>query len=467
MTIAMSVATAARLVGGRVHGAEAPEGVRFVGLSTDSRTVCPGELFVALKGPNFDGHAFVGLAAEKGAAAALVSAPVAIPLPQLVVGDTIWSLAHLAMLWRSRFTMPVVALTGSNGKTTVKEMLRAIMVAHVGDAHAVLATEGNLNNNIGLPLMLARMGHAHRIAVLEMGMNHLEEIDYLTRLAVPDVALIIMAGTAHIGEVGSREAIAQAKGEIFHGLRHDGVACINLDDRFAGYWRTVLGTHSNRRRVVTFGTHRDAVVRGTLDRAGITLAVAAEEVHVPLNVVGEHNQRNAMAAAAAAHAAGVPLAAIAAGLSRFEGVAGRLRALAGHNAATIIDDTYNANPDSMRAAIDVLAARTDKRILVMGDMGELGQDAAAMHADIGAYAKTRGLPMLLGLGEHTREAVMRFGAGAQHFENVEALISALIPLLSADTTVLVKGSRFMRMERVVAAIAAPGAFPQSAQKGSH
>lgn len=438
------------------HGA-----THFAGVSTDSRTVGAGQLFVALKGPSFDGHQFVARAAERGAAAAMVSTPVDTALPQVVVGDTTWGLAHLAMLWRSRFSLPVMALTGSNGKTTVKEMLRAILVAHAGSEASVLATEGNLNNNIGLPLMMLRLASTHRFAVFEMGMNHVEEIDYLTRLAVPDMALIIMAGTAHIGELGSREAIAQAKGEIFHGLRDDGVACLNIDDRFADYWRGVIGPD---RRVITFGTDLRAIVRGALTADGVTLFAEGKSAHARLQVAGEHNQRNAIAAAAGAFALGVPVDTIASGLTAFAGVAGRLRNVSGHNAATIIDDTYNANPDSMRAAIAVLATKPGKRILVLGDMGELGKDAADMHAEIGRAAAEGGIPVLAALGENARGYVSAFGAGAAHHDSVETLVASLKPRLDADTTVLVKGSRFMRMERVVAGLAAPGAYTQ---KGSH
>ncbi|MCE2990191.1 MAG: UDP-N-acetylmuramoyl-tripeptide--D-alanyl-D-alanine ligase [Burkholderiales bacterium] len=426
------------------------------GVSTDTRTVSKDELFVALRGENFDAHDFVHVAAAQGAFAALVSRPVDVAIPQIVVGDTMWAYGQLAQYWRSRFSVPTVAITGSNGKTTVKEMLRAIMVAHTGDANAVLATEGNLNNNIGVPRMLLRLNAAHRIAVLEMGMNHLHEIDYLSRLAVPDAALIIMAGTAHIGELGSREAIAQAKGEIYAGLRDDGIACVNVDDRFADYWLALIG-NDNRRRIVSFGTHPRAVVRGELAGHGLRLHIDGAREDVNLLVAGQHNQRNAIAAAAGAHALGIPLATIASGLRSFAGVPGRLRTYRGHKGATIIDDTYNANPDSMRAAIAVLAASTDNKVLVLGDMGELGDDAAAMHAEIGQEAKRAGIDTLLATGELAREYVRAFGAGATHAADIDALNALVTAKLSPQTTVLVKGSRFMRMERVVAALVEPSA----------
>jgi UDP-N-acetylmuramoyl-tripeptide--D-alanyl-D-alanine ligase len=285
-----------------------------------------------------------------------------------------------------------------------------------------------------------------------MGMNHLFEIDYLTRLAVPDVALVIMAGTAHIGELGSRQAIAQAKGEIYAGLRDDGVACINIDDQYADYWRRLVGKN---RRIVTFGTALSAEVRGELTQAGLTLHAAGGTVEV----------RNAIAAAAGAFAMGVSLPAIAAGLAEFSGVDGRLRRYVGHNSATIIDDTYNANPDSMRAAISVLENQPGKRLLVLGDMGELGVDAAAMHAEIGKQAKAAQVDGLFVLGELASEYASSFGAGAVHAPSVDALVAALKPTLDASTTVLIKGSRFMRMERVVHALVDPAQIKPA--KGIH
>ncbi len=424
----------------------------FSGVSTDSRSIASGELFVALKGPQFDGHAYVEQAHKRGAAAALVARRLDIGMAQIVVGDTLTAYGQLAQLWRSRFCVPTIALTGSNGKTTVKEMLRSILIAHFGRAEHVLATEGNLNNAIGVPQMMLRLNAQHRAAVFEMAMNHRHEIDYLTRLVVPDVALVIMAGTAHIGLLGSRQAIAEAKGEIYAGLRGDGVACINVDDRFADYWRGLVG---GTRRIVSFGTSPDANVRGVLGTGALTLHADGTSCEVKLQVVGEHNQRNAIAAAAAAVAVNVPLATIARGLAAFRGVEGRLQTWRGHNSATIIDDTYNANPDSMHAAIAVLAQMPGKRLLVLGDMGELGGDAPAMHGDIGAAARAANIDGLYALGDMAREYVCKFGRGAVHAANVEELIATITPHLNAETTVLVKGSRFMKMERVVNALHDP------------
>jgi UDP-N-acetylmuramoyl-tripeptide--D-alanyl-D-alanine ligase len=457
----MTLQDCARKLGAKLVGANPLD--TFRGVSTDSRSIAPKQLFVALKGPNFDGHAYVDQVRERGAAAVLVSQAVRSDVAQMIVGDTMWAYGQLSQYWRSQFQLPVLALTGSNGKTTVKEMLRAILTAHVGSAEGVLATEGNLNNNIGLPQMMLQFDAHHRAAVLEMGMNHLHEIDYLTRLAVPDVALINMAGTAHIGELGSREAIAQAKGEIYAGLRAEGVACINLDDRFAAFWMGLVG----ERRVVTFGTADTAEVRGVLTASGLALFIGAEKADVILQVVGEHNQRNAIAAAAGAHALGVPLAIIARGLANFAGVDGRLRTLHGHNSATIIDDTYNANPDSMRAAIAVLAKKSGRRLLVLGDMGELGVDAPAMHAEIGAEARAAKIDGLYVLGTLAREYATAFGASAVHADSVDSLLAALRPQLDGATTVLVKGSRFMKMERVVDGLLSDAAHASSPAKGIH
>jgi UDP-N-acetylmuramoyl-tripeptide--D-alanyl-D-alanine ligase len=445
MTITMTALAASNKLGARLINGDA----NFIGVSIDSRTVAKGELFIAIKGENFDGHEYVEKAFARGASAALVSREVATTsaTPQIIVGDTILAMGRLAQFWRSQFAIPVVALTGSNGKTTVKEMLRSILLAHVGahESETILATAGNLNNHIGVPLMMMRLNHAHRYAVFEMGMNHLGEIDYLTRLVSPDVALVIMAGTAHIGELGSREAIAEAKGEIFAGLSSQGIAVVNMHDRFGSYWRELAG----QRRVIGFGVNANDDVVGEFSEQSLHIHHAGESVEAHLHVAGEHNQHNALAAAATAIALNIPLQTVRDGLEDFEGVAGRLRAYGGHKDATIIDDTYNANPDSVRAAIDVLAAKPGKRYLVLGDMGELGANAPAMHADIGAYARHAALDGLFALGTLTEQTVIELGRDGWHFESSEDLLEELEKVLAPNVTVLVKGSRFMKMERVV------------------
>ena len=428
--------------------------VAFSGVATDSRAVAPGDLFVALKGERFDGHAFVAQAMARGAAAALVSRRVegGARVPQLIVDDTLAALGRLAAAWRARFVLPVLALTGSNGKTTVKEMLAAILAAHCGGRDDVLATEGNLNNDIGVPLMLLRLREHHRYGVFEMGMNHLGEIDALSRLAAPGVALVNNAHRAHIGMLGTIEAIAQAKGEIYAGLARDGIALVNEDEPFAAYWKGLAAGH----RIVTFGTAASAAVRGLFDDGQVRLVTPLDAFAVRLQVPGEHNARNAIAACAAAFALEIPWRAIQEGLAAFAGTPGRLQSRRGTGGATIVDDTYNANPDSMKAALRVLARASGRRVFVMGDMGELGDAAAALHAEIGAFARGAGIETLLALGPESIHAVEAFGAGATHFATLDALVEAARALAAPGATILVKGSRFMQMERAVERLVAEG-----------
>jgi UDP-N-acetylmuramoyl-tripeptide--D-alanyl-D-alanine ligase len=383
-------------------------------------------------------------------------------LPALVVADTRLALGALGASWRARFDIPLIGVTGSNGKTTVKEMIAGILRAQAAadgydTALAVLATTGNLNNDIGLPLMLLRLHGSHRAAVIEMGMNHPGEIAYLTRLARPTVALVNNAQRAHLAGLGGVAEVARAKGEIFDGLGEGGTAVINADDPFAGLWREM----NAGRRTLAFGLDQPADVRGRaeLKALGSVLSIETPQgaVEATLRVPGLHNARNALAAAAAALAAGVSLAAVSAGLTSFGGVKGRLQARPGVAGAIVIDDSYNANPDSVRAAIDVLAATPGRKLLVLGDMGEIGGQAGQFHDEIGGYAKSQGVDQLFTLGEHSELASRNFGAGGQHFGSVEALLEALVSRLDGDTVVLVKGSRFMRMERVADAVAADNA----------
>ena len=441
----MYLSEAASALNAKLIGAD----TRFDSVGSDSRNIQAGQLFVALKGANFDGNTFAAEAINKGAAAAMVSDAATDARPALVVDDTRLALGELAQYWRSKFSAPVIAITGSNGKTTTKEMLTAILSAATGDAKKVHATYGNLNNDIGLPLTLLKIKPGHQYVVAEMGMNHLGEIDYLTHIAKPDVAVINNAGTAHIGELGSRENIAKAKGEIFAGLQDGGVAVINADNEFAGYWKTL----NANRKMVTFALNQQADITATYqEQAGVSLmdlATPNGKVSFKLKVQGVHNISNALAASATAFALGISNVDIAKGLENFSGVYGRLERKAAMHGAVLIDDTYNANPDSMRAAIDVLAKLAGEKILVLGDMGELGADAKKMHADIGAYAKAAGLIKLYCLGELSAEMVNEFGAGAKHFDSPEAIAREVLPQLDSNSTVLVKGSRFMRMERVV------------------
>lgn len=441
----MHLSEAAIATQGRVIGPD----VLFTAVGTDSRSLVKGQLFVALKGENFDGHAFADQSLRQGAAAAMVSVEQEGLAPVLLVEDTRLGLGKLAAYWRTKFDIPFVAVTGSNGKTTVKEMLSAILRNAEGSNDAVLATEGNLNNDIGLPLTLLKLRSQHRYAVVEMGMNHTGEISYLTRIAKPTVALVNNAAFAHLGELGSVEAIAKAKGEIFEGLAESGIAVINADDDFAPLWKDLAG----HRKILTFGLEKSADVSATyqlgLDASDIRLQSPHGAIQFSLPVAGVHNIRNALAAATAALAMGIPLAAIAKGLTAFGGVKGRLQHKTGLHGAVVIDDTYNANPASMKAAIDVLSRRDGQKFLVMGDMGELGSDGPALHAEIGSYARQTGVSALYALGELSRMAVKAFGSNAHHYGAPEALAAVLTGNMTASTTVLVKGSRFMRMERVV------------------
>ncbi|MDX8385693.1 MAG: UDP-N-acetylmuramoyl-tripeptide--D-alanyl-D-alanine ligase [Gallionella sp.] len=445
----MLLSTAAEALNGQLVGEDA----QFDGVSSDSRKISQGDLFIALRGEHFDGYKFIENAARDGAVAVLVNADSyqgeQYACPMLLVEDTRIALGALAAYWRKQFQIPLIAITGSNGKTTVKEMLASILRVTAGSADAVLSTEGNLNNDIGMPLTLLKLNAAHRYAVIEMGMNHPGEIDYLSRIAVPDVALINNASDAHLEGMGTVKAVAQAKGEILNGLSAYGTAVINADDDNAPLWRELAGAH----QLLEFGLNPDADVHGTWqpEEHGLLLDVTAPQgmFCAALQVAGEHNARNALAAATAAVELNVPLEKIATGLENFAGVAGRLQRKAGICGAMLIDDSYNANPASMSAAIKVLSDAQGKQVLVIGDMGELGGEATKLHEAIGKEAKRVGIDKLFTFGKLSKRATHEFGEGAQHFEQLDKLLPVLKDELDESTTVLVKGSRFMHMERVV------------------
>lgn len=464
----MTVKEAAEVLHADLSGKD----VQFTGVSTDSRTLREGDLFVALTGERFDGSRFVSSAVEKGAVAAMIQQTVDsgdLPdgLPLIRVKDTRLGLGQLAAHWRSRFVLPVIGITGSNGKTTVKEMLAAILRQAMVNGKAevneqtdyVLATEGNLNNDIGVPQMLLRLRQQHRYAVIEMGMNHVGEIAYLTQLVKPSIALITNAGAAHIEGLGSVEAVARAKAEIYTGLDQQGATIINADDKYAALWRECAGT----RKIVDFGLRKKAQVSAEyqvdLLVNKIRLKLPGGGVELKLQAPGVHNVYNALAAAAAATALGISKEIIAAGLEQFRSVQGRMQKKLGLHHALLIDDTYNANPESVRAALSVLAAAVGKKILVLGDMGELGKSAIDLHRTIGRDARNAGLDQLLTLGELSAYATEEFGKGAQHFNTIDELLNATESLLADDVTLLVKGSRFMHMERVVRQLEQPKRIP--------
>lgn len=446
----MRLREAARLLRGEASG----EDVGFTEVGTDSRRLPAGALFVALVGPNFDGHDFIAAARERGACAALVSRPVADPLPQLRVTDTLLALGQLSAAWRERFAGPLIALTGSNGKTTLKEMIATILRPR----GPTLATEGNLNNDIGVPLTLLRLGKDHAYAVIEMGANHPCEIAYLTGLAQPDVAIVNNAGPCHLEGFGDVAGVARGKGEIFQGLGPDGVAVVNRDDAYADYW---VGLNPGR-RVVDFGLDHPAAVSGrVLDPMTnrFRLNVGGEEIEIQLPLPGRHNVRNALAATAGALAVGATLDDVRRGLESLHGVDGRMQRLRGRHGGAVIHDAYNANPASLAAALHAIGVESDRKWLVLGDMRELGSASDDLHARSGQEASAAGFERLYGLGEHSRAAVAAFGGSGRHFADVEILIAALTDELKhggKPPVVLVKGSRGMRMERVVAALVEPG-----------
>ncbi len=427
---------------------------RFEGVSIDSRRAVSGALFVAIRGERMDGHKFVTDAARAGVAAAMVERELDTPLPQMIVADTTAGLGQLASHWRQRFTLPVIGVTGSNGKTTVKQMLAAIMACR-GE---VLATRGNLNNHIGMPLTLLELDERHQAAVIEMGANHAGEIALLAGLARPDVGLVTNAGRAHLEGFGSLDGVARAKGEMFEALPEDGVAVINTDDAYAELWLSLAGS----RPVIRFGHGELADVRPgssvqqTADGGQWFVLVTPQgEAEVRLPLPGAHNISNALAAAAAALAAGCTPVEIASGLACVDGAPGRLQLHQTAGGACLLDDSYNANPDSLAVALDVLAAREGRRILVLGDMGELGPEGRVLHAEMGCQARASGIEHLYTLGELSAAASEAFGEGAAHSTGIEALLARLHDCTGPDCTILVKGSRAMQMERVVSALATP------------
>ncbi|WP_028874800.1 UDP-N-acetylmuramoyl-tripeptide--D-alanyl-D-alanine ligase [Tepidiphilus margaritifer] len=437
-------------------------GQPITGVEIDSRAPLEGRLFVALRGARFDGHDFVAAALAAGAAAALVERrwwALRQPVGNfLLVEDTRRALGRLAAGWRGCFSGRLVGITGSNGKTTVKEMTAAILRKHFG-AESVLATRGNRNNDIGLPLTLLELEPRQRAAVCELGINRPGEMAELAAIARPDVAVVTTAQRAHLEGFGTLDTVAREKGQIYRFLASDGTAVIPADDPHASLWREMAAG----RRVLTFG--RGGEVCGTAEPLSwgwrVQVRAPGEEAAFTLPLVGRHNVHNALAAMACAVALDVPLATAASALAAFVPVPGRLQPLAGAQGALLIDDTYNANPDSMRAAIEVLAALPHARkLLVLGDMGEVGPEAPRLHAELGAHARAAGIGRLFTLGALAREAASAFGRQAESFDDVEALVQRLRPDLSPETAVLIKGSRFMRMERVVSALAAKAAALQ-------
>jgi UDP-N-acetylmuramoyl-tripeptide--D-alanyl-D-alanine ligase len=447
-----TLASFAAACGGRLQG----EDRSYSQVSTDTRTLERGDLFVALRGPRFNGNDFVAQAHAAGAAGAVVDAPQVTPLAQVIVAESQAALARAAQEWRGRFDIPVIAVAGSNGKTSTKEMTAAILAR----AGTCLATRGNLNNHIGVPLTLLRLGAEHRFAVIEMGANQSGDVAALVELASPTIGLITNAGAEHLEGFGTLEAVARAEGEVVEGLPAAGTAVINADDPYAPLWRELTSA-----KVVSFGMAADAAWRAErvhceVDAQGFktrfTLVTPLGSAAVMLELAGRHNVMNALGAAAAAAAAGARLEHIVAGLAAVRAVPGRLQFKRALSGAWLIDDSYNANPSSVRAGIEVLSLLDGKRWLVLGDMAELGDFAKESHAEIGAFAREHGVERLFATGALTMGTVQSFGAGGEWFPDAQALSAALLASANSGVRMLIKGSRMNRLERVVEALTAPG-----------
>ncbi len=424
--------------------------VSFAAVSTDSRQIDAGDLFVALAGEKFDGHDFLDEVARSGAGSALVSRHCDTALPQLVVADTQQSLGELAKLNRDQFSGVLVGITGSCGKTTAKNFLAAIFA----EAGPTLSTAGNFNNEIGMPLTLLRLQPEHEFAVIEMGAAGAGHIAYLCGISQPDVAVLLNAMLAHLDGFGSVDGVAHAKGEIFQSLGEKQTAVINADSEYAALWREMAAGATQ----LEFGLGDSAAVTATAIEdlpvgCRFQLHTPAGAAPVALQIPGRHNVYNALAAAAAALAAGVMLEQVVAGLQKVAAGSGRLSRLVGIGGAQLIDDSYNANPGSVRAAIDVLAVSSGKRWLVLGAMAELGVDSESLHAEIGEYASARGIERLWACGDETAATVDAFAEGGRHFSNSDQLVAAISEVLGEGDVVLVKGSRSAAMDRVVAALA--------------
>ena len=443
--ISMSLSKAAMAIESIYSG----EDIIFSGCSIDSRTIEKGNLFIALNGANFDGHDYVSMAEKKGAAALLLEREVDHDKPFLKVKDARKAMGLLAKSWREEMTVPVVAITGSNGKTTVKEMVSSIL-SELSEVHA---TPGNLNNDIGVPLTLFGLDKKHQYAVIEMGANHPGEIEWLSAIARPNVAVITQCAPAHLEGFGDIDGVAKAKAEIYSGLQPSGIAIINADDTYAEFWSKQCKLLNQ----LSFGiasTKADIRAKNiqVVKQSASTdfeLICSAGAIKIRLPLAGTHNVMNALAAAACCLSLDVSLQSIKTGFEKMSPVKGRLQTNQGKQGARIIDDTYNANPTSLEAALNVLSNLEGTRYLVLGDMGELGDTAIELHHDAGVVAKQAGIDGLFTIGDLSINAMEAYGDGALHFESYEALNKVLLELLTKDTTILVKGSRAMQMERIV------------------
>jgi UDP-N-acetylmuramoyl-tripeptide--D-alanyl-D-alanine ligase len=447
----MRLTEVAAITGGTCLGGEA----EFASVSIDSRTLASGDLFFAIPGERFDGHDFLNQVLAMGASAAVVQRPVACSLPQVQVADVRRALGQLAAAWRDRFDGRVIGVTGSNGKTTAKEMIATVLATD----GSVLKTQGNLNNDLGVPLTLLKLRPEHRYAVIEMGANHGGEIAYVAGLAKPHVGLITNAGSAHLEGFGSVEGVARAKGEMITSLPVDGVSLLNADDRFFSYWQAL----AQGRRVISFGFSEGAAVQGLAEsirigtgeqgfRTGFDFVYQGVRHEATIGVAGQHNVANALAAIAAGLALGLGMDRIIQGLRGVAPVSGRMQPLRADCGSLVINDTYNANPSSFKAALDVVRQLPGEPWVALGAFGELGETSAELHADIGRQARDMGVARLFATGPNADKTVQTFGAGGTYFADQDGLIGQLTSELRKDVVVLVKGSRSQRMERVVEAL---------------
>ncbi|MEQ1739560.1 MAG: UDP-N-acetylmuramoyl-tripeptide--D-alanyl-D-alanine ligase [Methyloglobulus sp.] len=436
-----------------INGTHVGVDVEIASVSIDTRAIQNGELYVAIKGHQFDGNEFVDKAEQAGAIAAILNEGFTTTLPHILVADTRLALAQLAGAWRDKASAKVVGITGSNGKTTVKEMTAAILAVD----GSVLFTKGNLNNDIGVPLTLLRLNEEHRYAVIEMGANHLGEIAYTSAIAKSDVVILNNAGAAHIEGFGSLDGVAKGKGEIIETLKPDGVAVLNKDDKYFDYWKSIAGN----RKVLSFGLSEDADIFARNIKTEIignefvttfSLVTSLTMMKVHLKLAGSHNVLNALAATAAGLALGLNLEQVKTGIEQVKPVTGRMQPLVGRLGNIVIDDTYNANAASLKAGLDVLVKCKGEHWVVLGAFGELGQDSPKIHAEIGELISSKGVVRLLAIGSDARNTVRIFGKGATFFDSQEELIGTLKKELKGDETILIKGSRTQRMENVAAAL---------------
>lgn len=421
--------------------------------SINTRTLKNNDLFIAIKGQNFDAHNFVENAQRAGAGAVIVEYKMPYHLPQIIVKDSHLALAELSAIWKQQADVKTIAITGSNGKTTVKEMIAAILATNA----TVLSTKGNLNNDIGVPLTLLDLQQEHQFAVVEMGANHAGEIKYSSQFAKPDVAVITNIGSAHIEGFGSLEATAQAKAEIFQSLGTDGIAIVNKDDPFYPVWIDQLG----KQKTISFGVDASANVRAQnissilKNNAFVTqfkLITANDEIIIQLKLAGQHNVSNALAAAASCLSLGIHLKQIKQGLESLLPVTGRLQPLMGELGTLIIDDTYNANPSSLAVALTVLTQCKGEPWVIFGALAEMGRDSKKIHHDMGVLIKSMGITRLFAIGEDAHLSCQAFAEGAEFFSSQQQLIDRLKQQLTGNEVLLVKGSRAQKMENIVAAL---------------